>query len=455
MTDTITRTLAAYAAELRFEDLPGPVVARSKALILDFLGSVVRARVASDSTPALLTMLRDMGLDAPGPCAVPGTELRFQPPVAALVTGMLGHSLDFDDTHAASSLHPSAPVVSAALAVGQARGASGAEVLTAIIAGFEICCRLGLALDPARHYARGFHPTATAGTFGAAAAAARLMGCDGAGVAAALGVAGSQAAGSLQFLENGAWNKRWQVGQAAMNGVLAGALAASGFHAARAPIEGKAGFLHGYTDGADPDRAIRGLGQDYETMRIGVKPYPACRYTHAALDGLKALREDGLDPAAIRRVTIGLHRNGITLTADPIDAKRRARSVVEGQFSMPFTAAVMLLQGSFGWDDYARLGAPEIEAMAERVDVVRDPGLEGGAHPFGATVQVDTDTGTRHVRIDDPSGEPESFPDNLALLEKFFTLAEPVLGPDTGAFADAVLELHKRTDLRALQNGPA
>ncbi|UHD44971.1 MmgE/PrpD family protein [Aureimonas altamirensis] len=443
----LTMTLARFVADLRFDDLPPDVVTRAKALSMDLAGSIVRAGSEAESTPAILAAVRRMGLDGAGTAGVVGTGRFYAPPVAALLNGALGHSLDFDDTHADSSLHPSAPVVPAALAVGEAVGASGAEVVAAIIAGYEVCCRLGMALDPTAHYARGFHPTATAGTFGAAAAAAKLYGLDAEGIARAFGVSGSQAAGSLQFLQNGGWNKRWQVGQAAMNGVMAGALAADGFFAANEPIEGRHGLLVGYTDGARPERAAADLGVVWETMRIGVKPYPSCRYTHAALDGLKTLRSQaGLTADKAARVTIGLHRNGIVLTGAPLDEKRRPGSVVDGQFSMPFTAAVMLDQGSFGWDDYKRLGDASLCALADRVDVVRDETLEGLRHPFGATLTVRMQGGeTIERRIADPSGEPETFPDAAALRSKFDTLAMPVLGEaGTSALAEAFLDMDRR-----------
>src|SRR5690348_8579081 len=213
-----TATLADYVAELRYEDIPPEVLERAKVLTLDFLGSAIRARREAESTPSLLKMLEALALDAKGDATVFGDAKSWSPAVAALLNGALGHSLDFDDTHADSSLHPSAPVVPAAFAVGELVGASGRDVLTAIVAGYEVCCRLGQALDPTSHYARGFHPTATAGTYGAAAAAGKLFGLSKEQLVAAFGVAGSQAAGSLQFLVNGAWNKRYQVGAAAMNG---------------------------------------------------------------------------------------------------------------------------------------------------------------------------------------------------------------------------------------------
>src|SRR3974390_2551299 len=350
-----TASLAAYVATLKFEDIPQEVRERAKALTLDFLGSAIRARRDAESTPSLFKTLEALALDAQGNSTVFGDNRTWTPAIAALLNGALGHSLDFDDTHADASLHPSAPVVPAAFAVGEMVGASGREVLTSIVAGYEVCCRLGQALDPTSHYGRGFHPTATAGTYGAAAAAAKLFGLSREQIVAAFGVSGSQAAGSLQFLVNGAWNKRYQVGAAAMNGVIAATLARNNFVGSTEAIEGKHGLLVGYSDDAHPQKSVAGLGSTYETMKIGVKPYPSCRYTHAALDALIALRrEHNLPPDQIKKVEIGLHRNGITLTGDAA-TKRHPTSIVGGQFSMYFTGAGALDPGGFGWGGRDRL----------------------------------------------------------------------------------------------------
>src|ERR1700675_627508 len=429
-----TATLAAYVANLKFEDIPQEVLARAKVCALDFLRSAVRARRDAESTPSLLKMLEALALDGNGNSTVFGDSKTWTPAVAALLNGALGHSLDFDDTHADSSLHPSAPVVPAAFAVGELVGASGRDVLTAIVAGYEVCCRLGNALDPTSHYARGFHPTATAGTYGAAAAAAKLFGLSKHQIIAAFGVSGSQAAGSLQFLVNGAWNKRYQVGAAAMNGVIAATLARNDFVGATESIEGKHGLLVGYSDNAHPEKAIAGLGDIYETMKIGVKPYPSCRYTHAALDALIAMRrEHNLTPDQIRRVEIGLHRNGITLTGDAA-TKRHPTSIVGGQFSMFFTGAVALDQGRFGG----------VDALAAKFAVGQDDRLEiGRSHPFGARVSITTDDGVHERIYADPSGEPNSFPDAQAMAQKFLTLARPVLNGRADQLADAILSLER------------
>ncbi|MGJ5084330.1 MmgE/PrpD family protein [Bradyrhizobium sp. HKCCYLRH1065] len=439
-----TATLAAYVAELKYDDIPPEVLDRAKVLTLDFLGSAIRARREAESTPSVVKMLAALKLDAAGEATVFGDDRTWTPAVAALLNGTMGHSLDFDDTHADSSLHPSAPVVPAAFAVGEMVGASGREVLTAIVAGYEVCCRLGNALDPTSHYARGFHPTATAGTYGAAAAAGKLFGLSEQQLIYAFGVSGSQAAGSLQFLVNGAWNKRYQVGASAMNGVIAATLAKNDFVGAIESVEGKHGLLVGYTDTPHHDKAVAGLGSTYETMKIGVKPYPSCRYTHAAIDAIIALRrEHNLTPDQVKRVEIGLHRNGITLTGDAA-TKRHPTSIVGGQFSMFFTGALALDQGRFGWDDYTRLGDAAINALADKFDVVQDDKLEiGHSHPFGARVTITTADGVHERLHDDPSGEPTSFPTAQAMSDKFLTLARPVLSSRAQSFADAILSLER------------
>ena len=203
-----TETLAAYVAGLTYEDIPPEVLERAKMLTLDFLGSAIRARRDAESTPSLLKMLEALDLDGKGNSTVFGDGNTFTPAIAALLNGALGHSLDFDDTHADSSLHASAPVVPAAFAVGEMTAASGRDVLTAIVAGYEVCCRLGNALDPTSHYARGFHPTATAGTYGAAAAAAKLFGLSQAQIVSAFGVSGQPGCGLVAI------SRQWRLEQA-------------------------------------------------------------------------------------------------------------------------------------------------------------------------------------------------------------------------------------------------
>src|SRR5471030_1771388 len=216
----VTSQLAEFCASIKLTALPPEVVTRARFLLLDLVANIVRARHDAESTASFVSAVRAMGW-ANGNSGVFGDAARYTPAGAAFLNGVLAHSLDFDDTHAAGSLHPGAPVIPAALAAGEMIGASGADVLAGTIAGYQVTCRIALALPAGEHYDHGFHPTATCGAFGAAAAAARVFGLDADGVAGAMGTVLSQCAGSLQFLANGAWTKRFQVGWAALNGLMA------------------------------------------------------------------------------------------------------------------------------------------------------------------------------------------------------------------------------------------
>ncbi len=448
----LTADLSRFTATIRLESLTPAVTARARMLTLDLVGNIVRARHDAESTPALIAACRALGLAA-GNAGVFGDSARYTPAGAALLNGALGHSLDFDDTHAAGSLHPGAPVIPAALAAAEMAGASGAETLAAIIAGYEVTCRIALALPAGAHYDRGFHPSATCGAFGAAAAAARVFGLDAEGVASALGIALSQSAGSLQFLANGAWTKRFQVGWAAMAGLTAAALAREGFKGASEALEGKHGFLAAYAPAPDPARALVALGEEFELMRTAVKPYPSCRYGHAGIDAALALRaKHGFKAAEIDAVTLGLPRAGMLLIGAPLAQKRDPRNVVDGQFSGPFVIACALARGAMGWDSYRLLDDPEIRALMARVTPVEDPGIEAEFPRFMAgrvTLAVGGKDYAETVII--ASGEPETFPSEADVRAKFAGLADAVLGVERAArLADAVLAIDRAGEVSGL-----
>ena len=443
ITTGVTSVLSAFTAAVRLDRLPPEVVQRAGQLVLDLVGNIVRARHDSESTPSLLAAARALGVAA-GSSGVFGDCARYTPAGAAFLNAALGHSLDFDDTHAAGSLHPGCPVIPAALAAGEMAGASGADVLAGIVAGYEVTCRIALALPAGDHYARGFHPTATCGVFGAAAAAARVFGLDADGVASALGIALSQSAGSLQFLANGAWTKRFQVGWACMGGLTAATLAREGFKGAAEAVEGTHGFLRAYAPSPVPDRAVQDLGTVFELMQTAVKPYPSCRYGHAGIDAALALRAaPGFDPATVESVVLGLPEAGMRLIGEPAGQKRRPASVVDGQFSGPFVIAAALLTGGMGWDSYALLDDPALVALMGRIRCERDAEVQAMfPRNMAGRLTVTAAGQTRSMLVEVPRGEPGTFLTDPELRAKFTSLSAPVLGVErAGRLADAALGL--------------
>ena len=449
----ITRQLAEFVAGITYGTLPIEVRERVKALALDVVGIMLRARNEAESTPAMVSAATALGLTG-GSCTVIGDAAGYTPPGAAMLNGTLAHSLDFDDTHAPGSLHASAPIMPAAYAAAEMTGADGKAVIAAIVAGYEVQIRLSLALDPAAHYDRGFHPTATCGAFGAAAAAGRLFKLDPAGYANAFGIVLSMAAGSMQFLVNGAWTKRSHVGHAAMCGLIAATLAREGYKGASDALEGKWGFLHAYAPAADAGKAVDGLGSRWETLKIAVKPYPSCRYSHAAIDGILALvRAHGIRADEVQEVAVGLPEPGWKIIGDPEPAKQSPKSVVDGQFSMAFCAAVALQSGGLTWDDYARhLGDADTLALCKRVRTRIDPQAQADfPAEMSASVAIKTARGAFETYVRVPKGEPANFLTVAELRAKFDGLAGPYLSASRrDELAAAVLALEQTQDIGAL-----
>lgn len=446
----VTHELGEFAAAVSYDGLPVDVRERIKALALDLVGIALRARNEAESTGPMIAAAARLGMTG-GACTVIGDAAGYSPLGAAMLNGTLAHSLDFDDTHAPASLHPSAPIVPAALAAAEMTGADGRSVIAAIVAGYEVQIRLSLALDPAAHYDRGFHPTATCGAFGAAAAAGRLLGLDPGGHANAFGIVLSMSAGSMQYLVNGAWTKRSHVGHAAMCGLIAATLAREGYKGAAEAIEGKWGFLHAYAPAADRAKAVAGLGSRWETLKIAVKPYPSCRYGHAPLDGILALaREHGIRAEDVEEVVVGLPEPGWKLIGDPEPAKQAPKSVVDGQFSMAFCAAVALRSGGFAWDDYARhLGDPATLAFCKRVKTWVDPRAQADFQKnMSGSVRIRTRRGQFETYVQVAKGEPENFVSAAELRAKFDGLTGPYLSARRrDELAGALLSLEQAKDI--------
>lgn len=440
----ITSRLADFAATLKPTALPVAVIERTKLLMLDCIGNIIRARQAAESTPALLKTIAALGLDT-GTARVFGDSKTYGPAGAVLLNATLAHSLDFDDTHAAAIVHAAAPVIPAALGAAEMVDANGADLIAAIVAGYEVALRVALALPAGAHYDRGFHPSATCGVFGAAAAAGRIFGLNAAQMADAFGIALSQSAGSLQFLANGAWTKRFQVGWAGMAGFAAATLAREGFVGAADPIEGRHGFLNLYAPNPVPDRVVQDLGTVWEIMNMGVKPYPSCRWAHAGIDAALALQaEHRLQAKDIDAVTLGISRAGMLLVGAPADKKANPQNIVDAQFSGPFVIANALMFGDMNWDSYQHLNNAEVKSFMSRIHCENDPDIEA-EFPANMSGKITIKAGNRVLtkKVIVPKGDPENFPDHDALRAKFISLAGPVIGDEQ---CQHLIEMINKTD---------
>ena len=272
--------LARFVNSCRADDIPQEVRVRACHHLLDGIGLAFAAG-RFDFARRTLAGIASMGGD--GTVPVFGLHARLTPNNAAIVNGVLCHGLDFDDTHIGGIVHPTASVLPAVWSAALHAGRSGRELVTAYILGLDVAARIANAA-PGRFHAHGFHPTGLAGVFGCALAAGRLAGLTIPEMSSAQGIALSFASGSLEFLEDGAWNKRIHPGWAAQSGLVAAALAKQGFVGISRPYSGRYGLFNSYLGGegmSQREALTDGLGSDWQLMSTAIKPYPACHFTHA------------------------------------------------------------------------------------------------------------------------------------------------------------------------------
>jgi 2-methylcitrate dehydratase PrpD len=458
---TAAERLARLCDDLHWEGLPPPVRQRTGELVLDLVGVALRGSIEPSTAP-VATLAGEAG--AGGRASVVGHGLATGSAWAALANGTAAHAIEMDDVTTESSLHPGTVVVPAALAVAEERGASGVRFLEAVVAGYEVVIRTGNALNAAAAYRRGFHPTGIAGVFGAAVAAGRLLGLDAAGLAHALGIAGTMASGSLEYLSDGAWTKRLNAGWAAHAGIVAAGLARGGFTGPETVFEGPLGFLRAYSDAPAAARLLAGLGSDWQLLRVSIKPYACCRYSHGLIDCvLRLRREHGIRPEQVERIRLGVLSGGALLVAEPIERKRAPANVVEAQFSAPFAAALALARGGAGPGEYTpeSVDDPTIRDLMARTECYRDPDLDA-CYPqqWPAAAELVLRDGRRlATRQEAATGEPENPVPRAELVAKFEQLAGSVLGPpQVTELARLVLGLDQQADLTEigrLLRGPA
>ena len=451
MDTPLTRQLAAFCHGLDYEQLPSEVIDRAKYFFLDYLGVAVRGSLSESSQPVYRLTA---GLEMPGTGTILGRPEKTAVPYAALANGTSAHSLELDDTHQGGSIHLGVCVFSAALAVAEQVGASGQAFLTSAVAGFEAAARLAMAVRPKEHYGRSFHPTATCGTFGAAVSAGRLLGLTEEQLLSALGIAGSQAAGSMEFLTEGAWTKRLHPGWAAFSGLHAALLAREGFVGPTTIVEGRDGFLKAYSNDPDPSKISAGLGTDFQILHTAVKPHACCRYTQAPIDAVLAVvRAHDIRPTDVKTITIGMLETGIPVICEPSERTYHPANVVEAQFSLPFGVAIAVSRRRAGLEEFAptMLQDADVLAIMPKVAYTHDPALEENypqEWPAWARMEL-TDGREVSARVRFPKGDPDNPLSWQELIDKYHGLVGSVWDSQQGeTVQDAVRQLENESNMQ-------
>lgn len=427
-----TEALAQFTATA---EVPSHVRQATRRYLLDWLGSAV---AGGELEPPRLVREVVASLGGEPQATVLATGRRTSAPLAALANAAASHVLEMDDLDRESVSHPAAPIVAAALAVGERENSSGEALLDAIAVGYEVGIRVGESLG-LTHYDY-WHTTGTAGTLGAAAAAARLSGLDARATQRALGSAGTMAAGLWEFLYDGAMSKQLHPAKAAHDGVLAALLADRGFTAASRILEGQKGLLAAMSNDARPERLTEGLPDldGWRIEQVSFKVHASCRHTHSAVDAALQLRErlNG-DLDAVEAVSVRIYTQALGL----LDGMEPT-SPYAAKFSLPFCVAAALRFGELSPSRFTAesIADPQTLALADRIEMTTDESLDR-LYPaaWPSIVRIRLLDGSEHeARVDHPAGDPESGIDEQDIAEKFVRLM-PTAAGDAGTVAERLL----------------
>jgi 2-methylcitrate dehydratase PrpD len=407
---TAARRLARFVVDLSLDAIPAGVTPKATLLVLDTLGNALAA-CREDFGRAVLDTAERLGGRAES--ALIGRAARVATANAVLANATLAHGLDFDDTREDAIVHTGCVAVTTALAAGEAVGATGPAVLEAVIAGVEVMCRVGLTVPGAFH-ARHFHPTAIAGSFGAAAAAGKLHALTEDQLVHAFGLCGSQASGIIEYLADGSWTKRLHPGWAAHAGVVATQLAYSGFTGPATVLEGAHGLYEAFAGGHDRgrlDSQLASLGRAWEIEQLTLKPYPCGSIAQPYMDCALRLRDRHRmrveDIVAVRCRTAA---GPVPRLWEPLAAKHAPPNGYAAKFSLPYLVSVILVKGRAGLSEFTdeAVRDKDVLRVAERVGYEVDATIDY-PRQFVGDVEITLADGRRlHEHQDRPRGGPDA-----------------------------------------------
>lgn len=440
----LSKQLAEYMIATDYEKLPKEVVEFTKLCILDYFGSAVAGKTTRP-IQMIEEYAREMG-GFPQATLVAGGKTSVAQ--AAFVNGASSHRVELDDIHKASIMHAATVVIPPALAIAEWKGLSGKDLITAIVIGYEVSYRIGEAVTPSHYYY--WHNTATCGTFGAAAAVAKLLNLDVKQMINTLGSAGTQAAGLWEFIEDGAMSKQLHPGKAAMNGLLSALLAEKGFTAAQSILEGHRGFFTAMSQSYDSTLVTKNLGNEFKIMENGFKIHASCRHTHHAMDMMLELKQERAIPYdQIEKIIVKTYQDALNITDND-----NPQTVYAAKFSLQFCTALAIVKGDGGFDMFNDeiVKDSQIRSLMEKIELQRDPFINQ-AYPekWGVQVEVLLTNGERIVKKTDyPKGDPENPVTAAELYHKFMKLTKDLPNEQQEKIAEIVMELEKLANVDEL-----
>ena len=412
----VTRVLARYIVNARFDELPVAVRKEGVRTLLNWVGVAVGGS-HHDTVDRAVAALKPFS--GPAQATLLGRIERFDVMNAAFINGVSSHVFDYDDTHLKTIIHPGGPIISAILALAEYRPVSGKEFMNALVVGIEVACRIGNAVYP-NHYDVGWHITGTAGVFGAAAAAGKLLGLTEQQMVWALGLAASQPVGLRESF--GSMNKSFNPGRAASNGVFAAILAGQNFTSSDGMIEAKRGWANTISTKQDYREITEGLGTRYEAALNTYKPFACGIVIHPAIDAAIQLRNQyKLTAEQIDRIDLKVHPLVLELTG-----KKNPQIGLEGKFSVYHSVAVALIDGAAGEKQYSDQAVrdPKVIALRDRVTAIVDPAIQ--SHQVDMTI-ITKDGRKLHKFIERAIGSVEVPMTDRQLEVKFADLIDGIL----------------------------
>lgn len=414
---SLSEQFAEYIVGVRFEDIPDEVVEFTKLCIIDYYASLLKGQEAAPIR-AMEQVVRTLGGERQ---ATAVTGLKSSVTNVAFVNGGASHVIELDDIHKASIVHAATVIMPAAIAIAEWKNLSGKALLEAIIIGYEVAFRVGETVTPSHYYY--FHNTATCGTFGAAAAVAKLLNLSSEQIVQAFGSAGTQAAGLWEFIEDGAMSKQLHPGKASMNGILSALLAEQGFTGATEIFEGRRGFFEAMSEQYDVTKMTVGLGTQYKITENAFKVHASCRHTHAAMDLALQLHEKVKQKGEelVQNIHVGAYQVALDIT----DATN-PQTIYAAKFSMQYCVALALVTGQGGFDAFNEetLHATSIRKLMNKLTVSVDQEIHARyPQEWGAKIKITWQDGTTdELKSAFPKGDPENPLTQQDFIRKFHDL---------------------------------